>query len=98
MKQDTRDGKRTFGQVPLDGLRRLAESGRVSARGVSQYAADVERIKMALRWLWNELDDIREAREAIQAKDRFHRVMGVHPIGLGLHTRTIGDIRRKQPT
>jgi hypothetical protein len=45
-------------------LRRLAESGRVSARGVSQYASDVERIETALRWLWNELDDIREAREA----------------------------------
>ena len=68
MKQDARDVKRTFGQVRLDSLRRLAESGRVSARGVSQYATDVERIETAIRWLWNELDDIREAREPTQAK------------------------------
>jgi hypothetical protein len=71
VKQDARDVKRTFGQVPLDSLRRLAESGSISARGgvsMTQEATDVERIETALRWLWNELDDIREAREATQAK------------------------------
>jgi hypothetical protein len=68
VKQDARDVKRTFGQVPIDSLRRLAESGSVSARGVSQHATDEERMEKAIRWLWNELDDIREAREPTHAK------------------------------
>jgi hypothetical protein len=28
---------------------------------------------------------------------RFHGVMSVHPLGLGLHTRTHGDVRCKHP-
>ena len=76
-------------QVKLDNLRRLAESGRVSATrtdtgdyqinraelhrtalgrgqgrasGVStiQGVTDVKRIETALRWLWNELDDMKD--------------------------------------
>ena len=29
---------------------------------------------------------------------RFHGAMGVHPLGLGLQTRTKGDVRCKHPT
>ena len=60
------DVKRTFGRVSLDNLRRLAESGRVSAPRTT-WTTDMERIETALRWLFNELADLKKEREAQEA-------------------------------
>ena len=70
MTEYATDVKRTFGRVSLDNLRRLAESGSFSALRTKN-VTDVERIETALRWLFNELADLkkeRDAREASQPK------------------------------